>query len=71
MTFLNSSEYELPLEHLLVLLLFGGVTTKKGHIRDAERFFSCHTYDTSMKIVVAKPGIIIDVVCSYFYDKKS
>ena len=25
MTFLNLSEYELPLEHLLVLLLFGGV----------------------------------------------
>ena len=25
MAFLNLSEYELPLEHLLVLLLFGGV----------------------------------------------
>ena len=31
----------------------------------------CHTYDTSMTIIVTKPGIIIDVVGSYFYDKKS
>ena len=37
----------------------------------AERFFSCHTYDTSMTIIMTKPGIIIDVVGSYFYDKKS
>ena len=37
----------------------------------AERFFFCHTYDTSMTIIVTKPGIIIDVVGSYFYDKKS
>ena len=37
----------------------------------AERNFFCHTYDTSMKIIVTKPGIIIDVVGSYFYDKKS
>ena len=36
-----------------------------------EHFFSCHTYDTSMTIIVTKPGIIIDVVGSYFYDKKS
>ena len=36
-----------------------------------ERFFFCHTYDTSMTIIVTKPGIIIDVVGSYFYDKKS
>ena len=28
----------------------------------AEQFFSCHTYDTSMTIIVTKPGIIIDVV---------
>ena len=34
-------------------------------------FFFCHTYDTSMTIIVTKPGIIIDVVGSYFYDKKS
>ena len=32
--------------------------------------FFCHTYDTSMTIIVTKPGIIIDVVGSYFYDKK-
>ena len=32
---------------------------------------NCHTYDTSMTIIVTKPGIIIDVVGSYFYDKKS
>ena len=37
----------------------------------AEQFFFCHTYDTSMTIIVTKPGIIIDVVGSYFYDKKS
>ena len=37
----------------------------------AERIFFCHTYDTSMTIIVTKPGIIIDVVGSYFYDKKS
>ena len=34
-------------------------------------FFSCHTYDTSMTVIMTKPGIIIDVVGSYFYDKKS
>ena len=33
--------------------------------------FCCHTYDTSMTIIVTKPGIIIDVAGSYFYDKKS
>ena len=37
----------------------------------AERIFFCHTYDTSMTIIVTKLGIIIDVVGSYFYDKKS
>ena len=37
----------------------------------AERIFFCHTYDTSMTIIVTKPNIIIDVVGSYFYDKKS
>ena len=37
----------------------------------AERIFFCHTYDTSMTIIVTKPGIIMDVVGSYFYDKKS
>ena len=35
----------------------------------AERKKICHTYDTSMTIIVTKPGIIIDVVGSYFYDK--
>ena len=35
----------------------------------AERIFLCHAYDTSMMIIVTKPGIIIDVVGSYFYDK--
>ena len=47
---------------------------KKRHIRDifgrTKKKF-CHTYDTSMTIIVTKPGIIIDVVGSYFYDKKS
>ena len=33
--------------------------------------FFCHTYDTSMTIIVTKHSIIIDVVGSYFYDKKS
>ena len=37
----------------------------------AERKKNCHTYDTSMTIIVTKPGIIIDVVGSCFYDKKS
>ena len=37
----------------------------------AERNFFCHTYDNSVMIIVTKPGIIIDVVGSYFYDKKS
>ena len=37
----------------------------------AKRIFFCHTYDTSTTIIVTKPGIIIDVVGSYFYDKKS
>ena len=37
----------------------------------AERKKFGHTYDTSMTIIVTKPGIIIDVVGSYFYDKKS
>ena len=37
----------------------------------AKRIFFCHTYDTSMTIIVTKHGIIIDVVGSYFYDKKS
>ena len=37
----------------------------------AEQKKICHTYDTSMMIIVTKPGIIIDVVGSYFYDKKS
>ena len=37
----------------------------------AEHIFFCHTYDTSMTIIVTKPGIIIDVVGSTFYDKKT
>ena len=37
----------------------------------AERNFFYHTYDTSMMIIGTKPSIIIDVVGSYFYDKKS
>ena len=46
---------------------------KKRHIHDilGRTKFFCHTYDTSMMIIVTKPGIIIDVVGSYFYDKKS
>ena len=35
----------------------------------AERIFFCHAYDTSMTITVTKPGIIIYVVGSYFYEK--
>ena len=46
-------------------------TTKKDTFVTfwAERIFFCHTYDTSMTIIVTKPGIIINVVGSYFYDK--
>ena len=49
------------------------ITTKKDTSVTfwAERKKFCHTYDTSMTIIVTKPGIIIDVVGSYFYDKKS
>ena len=36
----------------------------------AGRFFY-DTYDMSMTIIVTKPGIIIDVVGSYFYFKRS
>ena len=44
--------------------------THPCHFGPNEKKF-CHTYDTSMTIIVTKPGIIIDVVGSYFYDKKS
>ena len=48
--------------------------TKKRHFRDilgrTEKKL-CHTYDTSMTIIMKNPGIIIDVVGSYFYDTKS
>ena len=49
------------------------ITTKKDASVTfwAKQFFFCHTYDTSMTIIVTKLGIIIDVVGSYFYDKKS
>ncbi len=48
-------------------------TKKKTHPRHfgPNKKKLCHTYDTSMTIIVTKPGIIIDVVGSYFYDKKS
>ena len=48
-------------------------TTKKRHICDilGRKDFFCHAYDTSMTIIVTKPGIIIDVVGSDFYEKKS
>ena len=50
-----------------------GLHYKKRHIRDilGRTIFFCHTYDTSMTIIGTKLGIIIDVVGSYFYDKKS
>ena len=49
------------------------LSLQKRHIRDilGQTKKKCHTYDTSMTIIVTKPGIIIDVVGSYFYDKKS
>ena len=49
------------------------ITTKKDTSVTfwAEQIFFCHTYDTSMTKIVTKPGIIIDVVGSFFYDKKS
>ena len=34
-------------------------------------FDNLRAYDIFMTIIVTKPGIIIDVVGSYFYDKKS
>ena len=59
---------------LLLLNLFSSLhTTKKDTSVTfwAERTFFCHAYDTSVTIIVTKPGIIVDVVGSYFYDKKS
>ena len=55
-----------------ILELFA-ITTKKDTSVTfwAEQKNVCHTYETSMTIIVTKPGIIIDVVGSYFYDKKS
>ena len=63
----------------LGIFLIGPKQTKLGYttIKDtsvtfwAEQKKLCHTYDTSMMIIVTKPDIIIDVVGSYFYDKKS
>ena len=37
----------------------------------AKQFLFCHAYDTSVTIIVTKPRIIIDVVGSYLYDKKT
>ena len=50
-----------------------GTATKKGTSVTfwAQGIFFCHTYDTSMMNIVTKPGIITDVVGSYFYDKTS
>ena len=58
--------------HSVSRLEAGSITTNQRHIRDnlGRTNFFCHTYDTSMTIIVTKPGIIIDVVGSYFYDKK-
>ena len=65
---------------MIEMLLMVGVQSmgsaphyKKRHIRDilGRMKKNCHAYDTSMTIIVTKPGIIIDVVGSYFYDKKS
>ena len=57
----------------LLMFMVNCITTKKDTYVTfwAERIFFYHTYDTSMTIIVTKPGIIIDVVGSYFYDKKS
>ena len=54
----------------LVSLCVAGTTKKDTSVTFwAERIFFCHTYDTFMTIIVTKPGIIIDVVGSSFYDK--
>ena len=63
------------LKNFLVLLLQDPhhLTTKKKDTSVtfwAERKKLCHTYDTSMMIIVTKLGIIIDGVGSYFYDTK-
>lgn len=65
--YLNSDRY------LQWRMINSSIHYKKRHIRDilGRTNFFCHTYDTSMTIIVTKPGIIIDVVGSYFYDKKS
>ena len=61
------------------IFVFGGFALRANSLQKkdtsvtfwAEQFFFCHTYDTSVTIIVRKPGIIIDVVGSYFYEKKS
>ena len=49
------------------------ISLKKRHIHDilGRTKKNSTKKDTSMTIIVTKPGIIIDVVGSYFYDKKS
>ena len=55
-----------------VLRMSGSNTKKDTSVTFwVERFFFCHAYDTSIPIIMTKPGIIIGVVGSYFYDKKS
>ena len=46
---------------------------QKRHIHDimGQTIFFSHAYETSMMIIVKKAHIIIDVVGTYFYDKKS
>ena len=51
----------------LVPLYVNTSTTKK----DTSMTLWSHGYDTSMTIIVTKTRIIIDVVGSYFYEKKS
>ena len=62
--------YQVPLLRMLLCIQLHYKKKDTSVTFWAEQFF-CHTYDTSMTIIVTKPGIIIDVVGSYFYDKKS
>ena len=68
----STSNCRLPLPHHTPLLPTPLALQKNTSVTFwAERIFFCHAYDTSMTIIVTKPGIIIDVVGSYFYEKKN
>ena len=68
----DSAKSEMMVASSVKLRLQGALQKKDTFVTFwAEQKKLSHTYDTSRTIIVTKPGIIIDVVGSYFYDKKS